>query len=143
MSDQINAADLGLALRKGDEASLFKWFLASFLFGKRIQQNIARQTYRVIVERHGRDTPLKLCHCSRAELVRMLGEGRYTRYDESTAQRLLAMCRKLQEDYGGRVAAIFEQSASRRDLEKRLEAFKGVGPKTAEIFLRDAAQAWA
>ena len=142
MSDQINAADLGLHLRKGDEASLFKWFLASFLFGKRIQQDIARQTYEVIVEKHGRDTPRKLCNCSWQQLVDMLGEGNYTRYDESTAERLLEMCHKLNEEYGGKVGAIFEQSENRKELEKRLEQFKGIGPKTVEIFLREAGDVW-
>lgn len=143
MSDQINAADLGLHLRKGDEASLFKWFVASFLFGKRIQQDIASQTYRVIVEKHARDTPRKLCNCSWQDLVNMLGEGGYTRYDESTAKRLLELCHKLNDEYGGKVGAIFEVSESRSDLQKRLEAFKGVGPKTAEIFLREAGDVWA
>lgn len=143
MSDQITAADLGLKLKKGDEASLYKWFVASFLFGKRIQQDIARQTYQVIVEKHGRDTPRKLCNCSWQDLVDMLGEGGYTRYDESTAERLLDMCHKLNEEYGGKVSAIFEASENRQDLQKRLEDFKGIGPKTVEIFLREAGDVWA
>lgn len=142
MSDQINAADLGLKLRKGDEASLYKWFIASFLFGKRIQQDIAKQTYQVIVEKHDRDTPRKLCNCSWQQLVDMLGEGGYTRYDESTAERLLELCKKLNDEYGGKVSAIFEASESRQDLQKRLEDFKGIGPKTVEIFLREAGDAW-
>lgn len=142
MSDQINAADLGLKLRKGDEASLYKWFIASFLFGKRIQQDIAKQTYQVIVEKHGRDTPRKLCNCSWQELVDMLGEGGYTRYDESTAERLQELCKKLNDEYGGKVSAIFEASENRQDLQKRLEDFKGIGPKTVEIFLREAGDAW-
>lgn len=142
MSDQINAADLGLKLRKGDEASLYKWFIASFLFGKRIQQDIAKQTYQVIVEKHGRDTPRKLCNCSWQELVDMLGEGGYTRYDESTAERLQELCKKLNDEYGGKVSAIFEASENHQDLQKRLEDFKGIGPKTVEIFLREAGDAW-
>jgi len=143
VSEQIDAKDLGLKLRKGDESSLFKWFLASFLFGKRIQQDIAKATYQVIVEKHGRDTPRKLCNCTWQELVDMLGEGNYTRYDESTAERLLEMCKKLNEEYGGKVGAIFEASDDRKALEKRLEEFKGIGPKTVEIFLREAGDVWA
>lgn len=143
MGKQINAADLGLTLRKGDESSLFKWLLASFLLGKRIQQDIAVQTYRVIVDRHGCDTSGRLCRCTHRQLVRMLGEGHYVRYDESTAERLLLMCHKLNGEYGGRVGAIFERSLDRADLEKRLEQFKGIGPKTAEIFLREAGDVWA
>lgn len=84
MGRYISAADLGIGVKRNDEESLFKWLLASFLFGKRIGQKIAAETWRVLVEKHGRDTPRKLCNCSHAELVEMLGEGGYVRYDEST-----------------------------------------------------------
>lgn len=142
MSDQVTAKELGLNVSSGDEKDVFKWFLASFLFGKRIQQDIAVETYRVIVEKHDRDTPRKLCNCSWQELVDMLGEGNYTRYDESTADRLLELCRKLNEEYGGEVGQIHQASENRQELEQRLREFKGIGPKTVEIFMREAAKRW-
>lgn len=141
MASEISAKDLGIEIEKG-ESELFKWFIASFLFGKRIQQNIAAEAYRVIVDKHKRDTPRKLCNCSWQELVDMLGEGHYVRYDESTAERLLKLCDKLNNDYGGKLGNIHEQSGSRKDLEKRLAEFEGVGPKTVEIFMREAAKVW-
>jgi len=72
----------------------------------------------------------------------MLGEGHYVRYDESTAERLLKLCTKLNDEYGGKLGGIHEQSESRKDLEKRLAEFEGVGPKTVEIFMREAAKVW-
>lgn len=141
MAREISAKDLGIEIEKG-EGELFKWFIASFLFGKRIQQDIAAEAYRVIVDKHKRDTPRKLCNCSRQQLVSMLGEGRYVRYDESTAERLLKLCDKLNNDYGGKLGNIHEQSENRKALEKRLAEFEGVGPKTVEIFMREAAQVW-
>lgn len=142
MSDQVTAKDLGLDIASGDEKDLFKWFLASFLFGKRIQQEIAVETYKVIVEKYHRDTPRKLCNCTWQELVDMLGEGNYTHYDESTAERLLKLCEKLNEEYGGKVSNIHEASENREDFERRLEEFEGIGPKTVEIFMREAAKRW-
>ncbi len=139
MSRYLSAADLGITVKKNDEESLFRWFLASFLFGKRISQTIAAATWRRLVETHGRDTPRKLCHCSHAQLVRILGEGGYARYDESTADRLALLCRTLIEQYHGRILAIFEASESRADFERRLRRFKGVGPVTVRIFMREAA----
>lgn len=141
MAREISAKDLGIEIEKG-EGDLFKWFIASFLFGKRIQQDIAAEAYRVIVDKHKRDTPRKLCNCSRQQLVSMLGEGRYVRYDESTAERLLKLCDKLNNDYGGKLGNIHEQSENRKALEKRLAEFEGVGPKTVEIFMREAAEVW-
>ncbi|WOD09893.1 DNA methylase [Pseudomonas sp. NyZ704] len=142
MAKHVSAADIGLDLSQGDDQALFKWFIASFLFGKRIQQNIAVQTYRVIIKQHQRDTPRKLGNCSHRELVRMLGEGGYARYDESTATRLLKLCTKLNDEYQGKVSVIQQLSDNRADLEKRLNAFEGVGPKTVEIFMREAGPVW-
>lgn len=141
MAKDVTAEELDIDVTKG-ERELFKWFLASFLFGKRIQRDIAIQAYRVIVEEHRRDTPQKLCKCSWQELVDMLGEGHYVRYDESTADRLLKLCEKLNEEYDGKVSAIHEKSENRKDLEKRLRDFNGIGPKTIEIFMREAGRVW-
>lgn len=138
MSRYMSAADLGITVRKDDEDSLFKWLLASFLFGKRIGQKIAAQTWRVLVEQHGRDTPRKLCNCTHAELVRMLGEGGYARYDESTARRLTQLCTTLIEKYHGGVPGIVDASESRAGFERLLRQFKGVGPVTVRIFMREA-----
>ncbi|UGB44226.1 DNA methylase [Frateuria edaphi] len=141
MSSYISAADLGIRVTADDEQSLFKWLLASFLFGKRIGQKVAAATWRVLVEVHGLDTPRKLCGCTHAQLVRMLGEGGYARYDESTAARLSLLCRMLLEQYQGRVLGIFEAAGSREDFERRLGEFKGVGPVTVGIFMREAGPA--
>jgi endonuclease III len=92
----------------------------------------------VIVEKHQRDTPRKLARCTHRELVAMLGEAHYVRYDESTASRLLTLAHKLNNEYAGKMRNIVEVSADRREFEKRLLAFDGVGPKTVEIFMREA-----
>lgn len=141
MRRQLSPRDLGFDVHPRDEASLFKWFLASFLFGNRIAQAIAAQTWRVIVEVHGRDTPRKLGACTHTQLVRMLGEGGYRRYDESTATRLSLLCRTLNDDHGGRILGIAEAADSREDFERRLLEFKGVGPVTLGIFMREAGPA--
>ena len=141
MAGGFTARDLGVALRQGDETALFGWFLASFLFGNRISQAIAAETWRVIVVVHGRDTPRKLAACTHAQLVRMLGQGGYRRYDESTATRLSLLCRTLIDDYGGRITGVAEASDGREDFERRLLAFKGVGPVTLGIFMREAGPA--
>ena len=99
MTKVISAQDLRIDLADANEQGLFKWLIASFLMGKRIQAEIAAQAYRVIVDTHGRDTPRKLAHCTHRELVAMLGEAHCVRYDETTAKRLLALASKLNDDY--------------------------------------------
>ncbi|WLH66431.1 DNA methylase [Pseudomonas sp. FP2309] len=139
MAGVITAADLGIELKPDDDSSLFKWFIASFLMGKRIQASIAAQAYKVIVQEHGRDTARKLQHCTSRELVAMLGRAHYVRYDETTAQRLLDLSAKLNADYAGKLTQMRSASADRQAFEQRLAEFEGVGPKTIEIFMRDAA----
>ena len=139
MSKTISAGDLGIELKQSDETALFKWFIASFLMGKRIQADIAAEAYRVIVEIHSRDTARKLAGCSHRELVVMLGEAHYVRYDETTAERLRHQGKKLVDEYAGKIGNIQSASEDRKAFEKRLGEFEGVGPKTIEIFMRDAA----
>lgn len=141
MTDKrITAQQLGLkpGLDGAQEEALFKWMLASFLFGKPIQQSVAERAYRVIVEQHRLDTPTKLVGCSQHELVRMLGQARYVRYDLSTAERLLKLGRKLLDEYDGKLTTMRQQSLGPDDFAHRLLAFEGIGPKTAEIFMGEA-----
>lgn len=137
---RISAQQSGLAkgLAVADEKVLFKWLLASFLFGKPIQQSVAERAYRVLVEQHGLDSPSRLARCSQQELVRLLGQARYVRYDISIADRLLRLSRKLLAEYDGSVIAICRQSSDQHDFAMRLLAFEGIGPKTVEIFMREA-----
>lgn len=139
MSKIISAHDLQIDLQGANEAGLFKWLLASFLMGKRIQGPIAANAYQVIVEKHHRDTPHKLAICTHRQLVMMLGEAHYVRYDETSASRLLALANKKNAEYHGKVSNIVAASADRKAFEKRLSEFEGIGPKTIEIFMREAA----
>lgn len=133
---EVTPETLKLRPQAENEVDVFCWLIASFLFGKRIQQEIATSAYRAIVEIHKIDSAQKMGACSHRQLVSMLREGRYARYDESTAMRLSALCRKLIENYDGLASEILKRSVSTEDLTNRLQEFDGIGPKTAEIFTR-------
>jgi endonuclease III len=138
MKHLITARDLHINVNT--EKGLFLWFLASFLFGKRIQEQVAQRTYEAFVKHHLTD-PQRIHRKSWQQLVDILGEGHYRRYDESTARYLLDWSQQLIDEYGGRIKTVAKQSESRKDFCKRLECFKGVGPKTVEIFMREAGPA--
>jgi len=135
----ITAASLNLNPSTGDEEDLFCWLIVSFLCGKRIQQDVAVSAYRAIVEAHKINSVEKMAACGHRQLVIMLGEGHYVRYDESTATRLTALCRKLIDHYDGQVSKLVQRSLDSKDLTRRLQEFDGIGPKTAEIFMRELA----
>jgi endonuclease III len=133
----IFSRDLGLRLEHRSESELFKWFLACLLFAKPIQQAVARRAWEELVAA-GLATPDGILGAGWDRLVEVLDRGHYVRFDFSTATKLLGVCRALRDGYGT-LTALLTQSNSAADAARRLQAFKGVGPTTARIFLRDVA----
>ena len=136
----IQSRDLGIDLESGKERELFKWFLACLLFGKPIQQEVAKRAYLELV-REGLVTPQAILKAGWDKLVELLDRGHYVRFDFSTATKLLEVSRALIEGYGT-LSKLFNESASLAAVARRLQAFKGVGPTTTRIFLRDVRMLW-
>ncbi len=130
--------DLGIYLT--EPAGRFKWFLASILFGARISEKIAANTYKAF-EWHGIDSMEKIIATGWDELVKILDEGGYVRYDFSTATKLLDISQTLKENYGS-LENLYSQSSDTKDLVRRLQEFKGIGAVTAQIFLRELRGVW-
>ena len=131
----IYAKDLDIDLSSKHEAAYFEWFLACLLFGKPIQQEVAKRTYFEFVN-EGLTNPDAILQAGWDKLVEVLDRGHYVRYDFSTATKLLDVSKALKEKYGT-ITHLLKQSQSIDDLSSRLQEFKGIGPKTTEIFLRD------
>jgi endonuclease III len=110
------------------------------LFAKRISAEIAKKTYRRF-EDEGLTTPEKILAAGWDLLVQVLDSGGYVRYDFSTASNLLGIMKELKEKYGY-LESLHKESIDPRDLEKRLQEFKGVGPVGANIFLRELRGIW-
>ncbi len=132
---KITAKDLGINISSKKEAEYFKWFLACLLFGKPIQQEVAKRTYFEFVKKN-LITPQAIIEAGWNKLVKVLDGGHYVRYDYSTATKLLEVCKTLIKDYGS-VTKLIESSINVQDLKKKLLAFKGIGPVTSKIFLRE------
>jgi len=130
--------ELGLDLTKPEDR--VRWFLASILFAKRISAEVAKRTFRQF-EKEGLDTPEKMLAAGWDRLVEVLDSGGYVRYDFSTATNLLEIMRIL-TDTNGDLEEIHRGATGPRDLERRLEAIKGVGPVGANIFLRELRGIW-
>jgi endonuclease III len=118
----------------------FQWFLASILFGARISEKIASKTYRAFHEA-GINTSEMILSSGWDELVRILDSGGYVRYDYSTATKLINIMLALKERYGS-LEELYQQSSDTKDLENRLKEFKGIGPVTVQIFLREIRGIW-
>ncbi len=134
-SKKIYSTDLGIDLESKEENELFKWFLACLLFGRPIQQGVAKKTYFEFIK-ESLTSPEAILQAGWDKLVKILDRGHYIRYDYSTATKLLEVCQTLKEKYGT-LANLINTSQNFKDLQNRLLEFKGIGPVTTEILLRD------
>lgn len=139
---QLYSEELGIELKKGTDAELFKWFLASVLFGARISETIAKNTYRTF-QRYGLLTPEKILEAGWDFLVSpIMREGGYVRYDGKTSTQVLSNSETLIREYGGSLNRLHKEARDKKDLEERLLRFHGVGPVTVNIFLRELRPYW-
>lgn len=132
---------LGIRVASGNEKELFKWLIASLLLGKRISETLAIRTYMQFKSEDLLSFS-KMRKLSWDDLVKVLDDGGYVRYDFSTASTLQAILKMLAEKYNGKLNTIHETAKNPRDLEARLQEFKGIGPVTANIFLREMRGTW-
>lgn len=138
----LYSEELGITLGSKVEEEYFKWFLASVLFGGRISEAIAKNTYYVF-ERYRLLTPQRILEAGWDFLVNpIMREGGYVRYDGRKSTQVLRNCERLLLQYDGRLTKLHEAAADNHDLEARLEAFYGVGPVTVNIYLRELRPYW-
>ncbi len=136
------SVELEIDLSGDDPGEIFKWFLASKLFGARISSDIAMKTYREF-EASGTTTPEMIVRTGWDGLVHILDNGGYVRYDFSTATKLLEIMNDLKKDYGGDLNRLHDESIDEEDLERRLKGLgKGIGDVTVNIFLRELRNIW-
>lgn len=143
LRSQLYSEELEIDLGADSDREYFKWFVASILFGGRITEGIAKNTYRAL-RRHRLLTPRTIIKAGWDYLVDpIMREGGYVRYDGRKSTQLIRDSEKLLSDYGGSLRLLHEEAASPEDLEARLVDFYGIGPVTANIFLRELRPLWA
>jgi endonuclease III len=133
---------LGIDLASGKVTEIYKWFIASILFGARISEAIAINTYREF-EKAGIVSPQKVLDAGWNKLVKILDRGGYVRYDFKTATKFLEVNDTLMQQYQGDLNALHHSAKDSSDLELRLKSLgKGIGEVTANIFLRELRGIW-
>jgi endonuclease III len=134
----VTARELGI--NTSTDQGLFDWLLAALLFGRPIPQSIAVGTWRRL-QADGWTTPSSFVSEDPHALWHELWEGNYHRLGSVMADELQVVMTQIIADYEGSVGVFVRSATSRAELTQRLEKFKGVGPKTAEIFLREVKDA--
>ena len=135
------AEDAGITLR--DKPSpLWRLLILALLLSARIDSGIAVKTAREL-SRSGLRTPDRTLATSWQERVDALGRGGYRRYDERTATQLAEAARLVLDRWKGDLRRLHEEAGEDDDRALTLlQAFKGIGPAGAAIFLREAQAVW-
>lgn len=140
---ELYSEELGIDLASGDEAELFKWFLACLLFGSPVSQRVATGTYRSLDRYHLTD-PHRVVAASWAFLVDpVLREGGYVKDAGRKATQLQGDCQALLDAYHGSLQRLHEVASDPLDLERRLEGLGAVGAISANFFLRELRPYWS
>ncbi len=134
------SAELGIDVDAG-EAEVERWFLAATLFGTRISAHLAERTFRVFNEA-GLTRVAQARHVPSGDLIALLDEGGYARYDFRTATRLVALAEVIGERYDAQVAVIGRRYPGYPELQAALDALPGWGPTTVGLFLRELRGTW-
>ncbi len=137
---RLYSEELGIDLSLGSK-EIFKWYLASVLFGAPISENVAKKTF-LLFNKSKVNTPGAILKTGWRGLVGILDNGGYARYDFKTADKLLAMAKSLNESYSGDLNVLHKGAKSEADLESKLMLAKGIGSTTIEIFLREMQGIW-
>jgi len=135
------AAEFDLDVLSGD-TDMFRWFLLCYLFGKPIRSESAVDTWRLFIEKK-LDTPWAIMDASERQLVHVLHAGGYTRYQHVTARGLKVCMERLIREYEGSLLFMLESSMDEEEFSKRLQKLHGIGPKVAEIFMRETEEYFA
>ena len=125
-----------------DELDLFRWFLLCYLFGKPIRSSSAVETWQLLIAEK-LDTPWAIANASDRQIVRVLHDGGYTRYQHITARGLKTCMEQLIRMYDGSLMYMLESSENEDEFSKRLQKLYGVGPKIAEIFMKEVEEEFA
>ena len=133
---------LDIDLSSGKDEEIFKWFMASILFGAPITEKAVVKTYKCF-EKYKAQTPKRILETGWDGLVKILDEGSYTRYDFKTADKLLEVMQNLTQRYGGSLTLLYNEASNEQDLEKRVKDLgKGIGDVTVSVFLRELRDVW-
>ena len=139
----LYSEELGIDLPRCSDDELFKWLLATVLFGGPVSQDIARKTFRTFQKYQLLD-PMSISQAGWSHLVHpIMREGGYVRHDGVAASNVLEICNTLQEYYQGSLSQLHESAENAEDLEFRMTSLRGIDPDTANIFLRELRPIWA
>ncbi|MEE4118455.1 MAG: hypothetical protein V2I65_05525 [Paracoccaceae bacterium] len=137
----LYSEEMGAEPGRDTAQELFHWLVGAIMLSARISAANAVQAARAL-RAAGLHRIDAIEATDRAELVRVLNENGYARYDESTADYIRDTALWVRERYDGDLRRLRDDGGGADAVLKRLQGAKGLGPLGAHIFAREAQLAW-
>lgn len=134
------ATEAGIELTD-EPQSLWQLLVMVQLLSARISSDAALAAARELWAA-GWSSPRALRGSTWNQRVAALGRGGYRRYDFSTATRLGANADMIDSRWGDDLRRLRDEAATPAGISKQLQAFDGIGPVGASIFLREVQSVW-
>jgi hypothetical protein len=138
---ELYSEEMGANIARDTPQELFHWLIGAIMLSARIAAGNAVRGAAAL-----RDAGLHKIEAidaaDRRELVRVLNENGYARYDESTADYIRDTARWAQESCGGDLRRLRDAGGDGAAVMKRLKGAKGLGPLGSRIFAREAQLVW-
>jgi hypothetical protein len=132
---------MGANIARDTPQELFHWLIGAIMLSARINAGNAIEGCKALRNNdfHKIDFILERDH---SDLVRVLNENGYARYDESTAGYLRDTAAWARDVCDGDLRQLRDAAESAEDLLERLQGAKGLGKVGAGIFAREAQLVW-
>lgn len=123
-------------------APLYQLLVLSTLLSARITASVAVAAAAELFAT-GLRTPRAMASSTWQERVDALGRGHYRRYDERTSTMLGEGAQLCIDEWRGDLRRLHAASDDREGLHQMVQAFPGIGPVGADIFVREVQAVWA
>lgn len=121
---------------------LFQLLVLAMLASKPIDADVAAGAARALFKT-GLKTPKAVLDGQRRTAIEAFGRAGYARYDESSATRLCDMAKRVRDEFDGDLRNLAVRSGQNPErAADELQAFTGIGPTGADVFLREVQLVW-
>jgi hypothetical protein len=137
----LYSEEMGANIARDTPQELFHWLIGTIMLSARIGAGNAIRGCRALREHdlHKIDVILDRDYW---DIVKVLNENGYARYDESTARYLKDTAEWARDTWDGDLRKLRDASDGAADILEKLKEAKGLGDTGADIFAREVQLVW-
>lgn len=137
----LYSEEIGAHIARDTPQELFHWLIGAIMLSARISAGNAVQGCKALRDHDFHKIDVILDRDDR-DLVKILNENGYARYDESTARYLRDTAEWARDTWDGDLRKLRDSAGNADDVLRKLQEAKGLGKTGADIFAREVQLVW-